>query len=431
MSDVKPPDSYTDKGKIFEFATSLTKPENLADLKNFAIGFTAVVIACFVFYTASTDPKALTDQFYIYCFFGVLPVIIGLAFASKVFSGELDIVKFYFYGGILFVFAVSMYLFYQILHPGSVAYVYYALMFLSLLIFVVGLAIVYRIFVRTVVNTRGWLGFFLKFLFLIPCLLIDLLETVFAELKSAPKMVVVLFILELLILLAYIYIPRQSKIESSNSVVLLNKPVFLSKLQSIGHANKLFMSVNDINNPAKDDELMRQNYSISMWIYVNSHSNAYAAYSKETNVFRYGYPNSIMGHPRVAYFNDINDPNNSDKLIVYTNDDANDAESKRTSAVYLQIALQSWNCLVISYNESVVDVFVNGNLEKSVPLTTAARPEYNTGDVIEVGSGDNTVTNGGLHGAICNVVYHKMPLTAFQVARDYNLNRYRNPPTYN
>ena len=107
----------------------------------------------------------------------------------------------------------------------------------------------------------------------------------------------------------------------------------------------------------------------------------------------------------------------------------NDAASSRDiSGILLQVIPQSWNHLVISYNENTVDVFVNGNLDKSIPLEQKVRPEYNIGDIIEVGEGDNTVTKGGLHGAICNVVYYKTPLTTFQVSRDYNLNRYKNPP---
>jgi hypothetical protein len=344
------------------------------------------------------------------------------------FSGPIEFIHFSFYAGILLVFAISFYMFYQVLHPGSITYVYYALSFLSLLVFLVGLAIIYRIFVRTVINTRGWLGFFLKFLFLLPCLLIDLLETVFSELKSAPKMVIVLFILEILIVLAYLYIPRISKSSSNESIVLLNKPVFLSRLQSIGNTKQLFIGVNEIDNPSKDEMLIRQNYSISMWFYVNQHANTYAAYSKETNIFRYGYPNSSIGHPRVAYFNDATDENKSDKFIVYINDAAKRNLSKNSMKVLLQMPTQSWNQLVISYNKNVVDIFVNGNLEKSVPISNDARPEYNVGDILEVGEGDNTVTKGGLHGAICNVVYHKTPLTSFQVAGDYNLNRYNNPP---
>jgi hypothetical protein len=240
-------------------------------------------------------------------------------------------------------------------------------------------------------------------------------------------MVIVLFILELLIILAYIYFPRAMKPSPLNSVVLLDKPIFLTRLTAIGEdkSNKfMLIDVASEDNPSKDSNLIRQNYSISMWIYVNQHPSSNAAYSKETNIFRYGYPNSKIGHPRVSYFNDTKDANKSDKFIIYANN-----ASETSNGILVDIPTQSWNQLVITYNQNSFDVFVNGNLEKSVELDTNSRPKYERGDIVEVGEGDNTVTNGGLHGAICNVVYHKIPLTPFQIAGDYNLNRYRNPPT--
>jgi hypothetical protein len=175
-----------------------------------------------------------------------------------------------------------------------------------------------------------------------------------------------------------------------------------------------------------------------MWVYVNQHTNSYAAYSKETSIFRYGYPNSSSGNPKITYYNDRNDPNNSDKFIFYVNQNPdNDAPG-----VSVSIPTQSWNQIVVSYNDLVVDIFVNGSLEKTVslgsksasslntgtPKSASSLPVYNDGDIIEVGEGDNTVTNGGLHGAICNIVYHKIPLTPYQIAGMYNLNRYKNPP---
>ena len=416
-------DDDINKNKLMDFLMTMTKDENVDDLKRFGIGMVTLIFACSIFYIASNDPKALTEQFYYYCFFGILPVIVGLSFASNVFNGGMNITNLYFYSGIAFVFIISAYLFQKVMNSENLLYVTYLLGFLSLLVLIFGLAIVYRIFVRTVVSVRGWLGFFLKFLFLIPCLLIDLLETIFAELKIAPKMVVVLFILEILLILAYIYIQKIS-IKSSDSIILLDNPVFLSMTKPIGTASQLFMDINEVDNPGKLENNIRENYSISMWMYINSHPNTYVAYSKETDIFRYGYPNSKIGHPRVAYYNNTNDTNNSDKVIVYVNDAVD------LSGILLDVPNQSWNQLVISYNKSVIDIFVNGNLEKSVPLSDTSRPEYTTGDIIEVGHGDNTVTGGGLHGAICNVVYHKNPMTSFQIARDYNLNRYKNPPTH-
>lgn len=403
-----------------------------SDLIKFAIGLFTLCITFSVFYFAANNPKALTEQFYMYVFFGIIPVVIGIAIVANIFSSSpikdplTAYTRFTFYAAILLIFIVAMYMFYRVLNPRSVLYVTYLLGFLSVLVLIVGLAIIYRIFVRLVINTRGWIGFFLKFLFLIPCLLTDALEYLFADLKSTPKMVIVLFIIEILIILAYIYVPRISN-PSTDSIVILNNPVFLSKAQSIGKAKQLFMKQNEVNNPSKSLTTIRRNYSISMWVYVNQHPNSYAAYSKETSIFRYGYPNSSNGNPRITYFNDRNNTNNSDKFIFYVNQNANgDA-----SGVPLSIPTQSWNQIVVSYNDLIVDIFVNGSLEKTVSLGSANLPIYNDGDVIEVGEGDDTVTKGGLHGAICNVVYHKTPLTPYQIVGDYNLNRYKNPPINN
>lgn len=422
MSDANEETKSANENKLLKYFEVLIKnPENFEDLKKFGVGMVALVLSCGVLYIATTDSKALTEQFYYYCFFIIMPVILGAMFSSNILGGKYDITKLFFYGTIAFVFIVSAYLFRYTINPGSVLYVTYLLGFLSVLVLIVGLAIVYRIFVRTIINIRGWTGFLLKFLFLIPCLLIELLETVFAELKAAPKMIVILFILEIIIILAYIYIPRITK-PSSDSIVLLNKPVFLSQLQSVGNATQLFMDTTDVNNPSRSDTEILTNYSISMWFYVNQHPNARAAYSKETNIFRFGLPVSESGHPKVSYYNDTKDPNKSDKFIVYVNGDPD------LSGVLLDIPLQSWNNLVISYNDSKVDIFVNGNLEKSISLINKKRTQYDKGDIIEVGYGDNTVTGSGLHGAICNIVYHKTPLTPFQVSGNYNINRYNNPP---
>ena len=419
----------TDKDKqksknaiIGYFLEMINDPNSVGELKKFAIGLVTLTITCAVFYTAYYDKEALTNKFYLYCIFGLFPIFIGILLVSRIFNEEMNINKIYLYGTMLFIMIVSINMFYQIMNPTSVSYVSYLINFVFALMFIVGLAIVYRIFVRTIVNVRGWIGFFLRLLFLIPCLLIDVLEALFIELKSSSNMVIALFIIETIIILAYLYMPRFVK-SANNSVVLLDKPVFLTRTQAIGRADQLFIGVNDKNNPGKNEELIRQSYSLSMWFYVNQHPSSNAAYSKETDIFRYGVPNSKYGHPRVSYFNDTMDANKTDKFIVYP--------SETSPSVLLNIPTQSWNQLVISYNGTSVDLFVNGNLEKTITLSSSEMPKYNTGDIIAVGEGDNTDLGGGLHGAICNVVYHKTPLTAFQIAGEYNLNRYKNPPTYN
>jgi len=415
--------SIPDTGIQKYFLDLINDPNSFTELKRFAVAMVGLIIACIVFYIAYYDEQALTNKFYIYSVFGILPIFIGLAIASQITGEPMSINKIYFYGTLLFFLICVVYMFHRIMNPSSVGYISYFMNFVFALMVLVGLAIVYRIFVRVIVNMRGWTGFILKLIFLLPCLIIELLETIFVELKSSSRMVIVLFIIELFIILAYLYIPRFVQ-SPKNSIVLLDKPVFLSSAQVIGQKELLRVPVNDVNNPGKEPDVIWQNYSISMWIYVNQHPPSNAAYSKETNVFRYGHPNVRGGHPRVTYFNNADDANKTDRFIVYVSDRLD------ASGVPLTIPTQSWNHLVISYTGNRVDVFLNGDLEKNIALPSDDRPKYDPTDIVEVGEGDNTVLGGGLHGAICNVVYHTEPLTAFKVAGYYNMKRYNNPPTY-
>jgi hypothetical protein len=298
----------------------------------------------------------------------------------------------------------------------------YGLNLVGILAIIVGLAIVYRIFMRMIINMKGLGGFLAKVLFYIPCLLIDLLETLFAELKNSPKLVVVLFVLELLIILAYLYLPKLIRIiKPLNSKTLLEKPVFLTEENTIATGEDLKMPIIDVNNPEKIDNQFRKNYAISMWIYLNHHSTSYTAYSKETTIFRYGENGSNTGHPLITYFNDVKG-GKPDQCIVYI------SNTNPATKMVTQLPAQSWNHLVINYNNSEIDLFLNGNLVNSLQLDSKSLPTFDIADVVKVGSGDNSVTNSGLMGAICNVSYHYRALLPIEIAASYNVKRYSNPP---
>ena len=398
----------SDNSIIKFFMDMINEPKSINELKLFAIGLSALTITCAVFYTAYYDEESLKSKFYIYTIFGIVPTIIGIVIASKMFSDPVDIYGMYFYGTILFILLITIYMFYRIMNPSSVKYISYMLYFVIALLIIVALAIIYRIFVRVIVNMRGFFGFVLRWLFLIPCLLISLLENVFDELKSAPRMVSTLFVIEILIILLYLYMPRITR-SPKNAVLLLDKPIFLSKTQGIGRSDSLFMSPKDIQNPGKNEEQIRKQFAISMWVYINANTETYL---KEMTILRYGFPNAESGNPKITYVKDAG------SIVVYAGNNR-----EKTS---MAIPNQTWNQVVVSYNGMVVDIFLNGNLEKTVSLQTP--PDYTTSDVIEVGEGND---DAGLNGAICNVVYHKTPISAFMVANSYNLNRYRNPPSYN
>jgi hypothetical protein len=145
-----------------------------------------------------------------------------------------------------------------------------------------------------------------------------------------------------------------------------------------------------------------------MWIYIDPQSNSFKSYSKESNII-----DMDNKKPRITYINNIdnnNDNSNKDKINIYF------GENKHT----FPNQGQKWNNIVINYNSSIIDIFINGNLEKTFYLSTPL--DYtNTGTVI-LGSND------GLDGAICNIVYYNAPLAKNEIASSYNLLMLNNPP---
>ena len=87
---------------------------------------------------------------------------------------------------------------------------------------------------------------------------------------------------------------------------------------------------------------------------------------------------------------------------------------------------QRWNNFVINYDSNTVDLFVNGNLEKTVNFSklNIPPPKYLAHDQISIGS------DQGIKGAICNIQYYTSPLSKEYITNMYNILKMKNPPTY-
>jgi hypothetical protein len=245
----------------------------------------------------------------------------------------------------------------------------------------------------------------------------------------------VLFVVEILIILLYFYGPTLLSMSySQNAKNLLKDPVFLNRSLPIAKSETFLLDPNDSLNPTgnkgpnetgllgrKNVPTYRTNYSVSLWIYMNPKTSNNPAYMKESNIFKYGLP-SEKGKPQITYFNSI-DPNSKTSenyFVYYTN--------KSDDRFAIQLPIQKWNYLVLTYNDNKVDLFVNGNLEKTKTLDSNILPEYRSTDVMTVGEGDGTLMEGGLYGAIANVNYHTVPMSQSEIVNAYNSLRYKNPP---
>jgi len=84
---------------------------------------------------------------------------------------------------------------------------------------------------------------------------------------------------------------------------------------------------------------------------------------------------------------------------------------------------QKWNNIVLNFNENkTVDIFINGNLERTFANSERLNTDNTRPNSINIGSSD------GLYGAICNVNYYITPLTYTKIIQNYNLLYNKNPP---
>jgi hypothetical protein len=136
---------------------------------------------------------------------------------------------------------------------------------------------------------------------------------------------------------------------------------------------------------------------------LNTFSDNKLPYAKETPIFNYG-----NGLPKLTYIKK-EEHNNKDVLKVYFTNVGND------NSYNVEIDVQKWNQFVFNYTSDSVDLFVNGNLEKTFRFKDDTRPLYSANDLIVIGSTD------GVDGAISNIQYHIGNQTRSQIVNSYNL----------
>lgn len=97
-----------------------------------------------------------------------------------------------------------------------------------------------------------------------------------------------------------------------------------------------------------------------------------------------------------------------------------ETQSKTEKIIYEtdKFHMQRWNNIIVNYDGSTLDIFINNQLVSSTPGVIP----YNHNTVMTSG------TTNGLHGGVCNVNYYKDSMSRSQINWAYNsVNRF-NPP---
>ena len=401
-----------------ESAANMKKPNidfsSMKDcMKNNMFLLIGAAAICIIMFLAARDTKGLTKNFNSYTVLMLIPIILGFVILSPLFKSNSPHLLM-FGGGILaLIFAVAVY-YTNNLSPDTAAFGSRAAGWLGLAIVIVGLAMVVKLFASDLKQMTGWYGFFANLLFYIPCLLNDFIDYLFLQFKTTPNTVLLLFIVEILLILFYIYYPQlMNKITTKNQAIIQKTPLFLNNRMVIANSDKMLMAIPKYDTTSSIDKpRYNPNYTMDMWIHLNIQPSSTASYANETTIFDYG-----NGKPRISYKNtsDNSRSENADNYLIYVSNNGDD------KPITISVPNQKWNYFAFSFFDSKVDVYINGTLERSVEYGENM-PSYNSTDVIAVGS------DKGLDGAICNINYYGIPLSASQIATKYNVFALQNPP---
>jgi len=293
-------------------------------------------------------------------------------------------------------------------------------------IIIIGLAIVFMIFGDSLKRQTGWVGFIINLIFFIPCLVGDFIHYINNQFSVTPNIVFVLLITEMVLILAYIFLPLIfSKYIHKNAVVLLDKPVYLSHPTVIADSNFFTMKHNNIP-VILNSNYRNNNYAFSMWILMDTNMGVIANKEGEHEepIFCYGNsPDGKTGRPLISYINSDNNRNNIYRVYVSDNPQCygSSASVANNNGCYVEITslpVQKWNFFVFNYSGDRCDVFVNGELNGTIKIDETQNVPNDGTDTDNVVVGNSS---GLLSGAIRNVDYHTVPLSLFQIINMYNL----------
>lgn len=407
--DAKPLWKTCKKISLYLIMATTTAPTNFINtLSQNAITLGVAIYLIVIAYYMTKDPEKIFTKIYLYSTIAIVPIIIGFVYLLKNSNSIANTANLefndYIKYGFGFVFFILIVYFFNNINISS-QMVYLATGFIQLIIvfmIIVALAIIYKVGYNYLYKMQGWSGFIVNLIFYIPCMLLDLLEYLKADLQQAPKAVYVLLIIELVLGLLYVYSQKISK-SFGKMLGLKDGKVVLAEPLRIDKETRLTSYVDLQKNKIDDkNQIINNKFAISAWIYIVPVSPSHSPYNGDATIFEF-----TNYHPRLIY------NGAKGKFKVFFN---------QSSSTEVDMPLQKWNHVVFNYTKLNADLFVNGKLVGSVERDDV-NENLSISDIMTVGQ------VGGLSGGICNIVYFPRPLVKYEIETIYSLNKDSDPPT--
>jgi hypothetical protein len=307
---------------------------------------------------------------------------------------------------------------------------------ISLCIIIVNMAILFKLIsYSSFYQDSPLLQVVIGSFFYIPCMLISVLDYINGYYNNNKQLItnnfesknfqfnktdiILLIFIVILYIIYFTYPMIYTKISSQDGKLLLKEPIYLDNEKLL--ATHEFLSIKDNINPNKENsnkEIHPYNYALSFWIYIDS-NNSINSKNKYYSILNYGYnPNIKYRGSDNSFIVTLSNKNKDDQYYLY--DDKYELDNENNVIIYKtnKLFLQKWNNIIINYNGSILDIFVNGILEKSFKEIIP----YMKNDNITIGS------KNGIHSGICNIVYFDSSLTLEKISYIYNSVKMLNPP---
>jgi hypothetical protein len=389
-----------------------TNPNLGASMMSYGMVFGAVLFGGIAYYIATKDNKALSSSTYAYILLSIPVIAIGIYMLNMLKNNTDQRYKTLMLG-LFIMFTVIIFYGFASLNSTSLSIITYVTNLLFVILVLGALAIFFYAFSNYLKSQSGWTGFFIYVVFYIPCLILDFMAYIKREFELTPNIIYLLFVAEILGLLTYLYLPKFIvNVANQGSIVLLPNSKFLDTQQVISDSSQFELPSMDTLGITSGKRTYRENYAISMWIYMNNEAANQLPYSKETTIFSYG-----GGKPMINYRNNVDSGDEANTYVIYFTNN-----NKGLLPYSVSLPSQKWNNFVFNYSSTSAELFVNGTLETSFAFQ-GNLPIYSGADQVIIGS-DN-----GLNGAICNVRYFPQPLKQSQIANNYTVLASQSPPT--
>jgi hypothetical protein len=367
-----------------------------------------------------------------YFFLIAIPLTLIFAVLLNLTSDTNALNMFFKIASIMIIIGVFVY--YYSISTGSIfvfnGYLKYTLL---IVIGVIALALIYQTVVSYMEKLQGWPGFIAKLIFYVPCIVWDLWFYLFQQFQLTPFAVYAFILLEAVFILTYVFMPNMinSVTGLTDGMQLLDGIYWLNQPEKVIATSTMLKQIPTYTEVLNGNTgQFRSNYCISMWVYINPQTPSFASYNVETQLFNYGFTDaSGVQHvkPMICYYgggNGTDQPIERNKFVFYFSKYPPTEQYDTSGDTFYDLSLpnQKWNQIVLNYNRNMVDLFINGSLERSFNMANHI-PVYSPLDAITVGS------QNGMDGAICNVAYYNHPLSESQITFSYNTLMNSNPPT--